>query len=58
MSKYASRKFLVTLLSIVGTVALAYYGKMTGDVALVLTGGIASYNYAQGKIDNNNQGFG
>ena len=51
MNGYGSRKFLITGLSILATVLLAYFSKMTGDVAIVLAAGIASYNYANYKAN-------
>ena len=43
---YRSRKFLVTVSTIVLTSVLAYFGKMGQDVAMVFAAGIASYNWA------------
>lgn len=45
-SKYRGRKFLLTASTIVLAAGLAYFGKMTGDVALVFTGAISTFNYA------------
>jgi hypothetical protein len=42
--KYRSRRYLITLLCILSGVALAYFGKMDANIALILTGGMASYN--------------
>jgi len=42
--KFGSRRFIVTLIGILGAIGLAYFGKMSSDVALVLVAGIASYN--------------
>ena len=50
MEKFTSRKFIVTILAMVTTGILAYFGKMTGDTALVLSAGIASYNWANAKL--------
>ena len=49
MKAYASRKFIVTVLGMLTAVALAYFSKMDGDVAIVLAAGIASYNYCNYK---------
>lgn len=45
-SKFMGRKVSITLLIIGATTVLAYYTKMNGDVAMVFTGAIASFNYA------------
>jgi hypothetical protein len=50
-SKFKSRKFIVTMFGVTGTFVLAYFGKMTGDVAMVVAAGLAMYNYSQGKVD-------
>jgi len=46
-----SKKHTATLICIFGTFFLAYFEKMTGDVAAVIAVAIGSYNYVQGKID-------
>ena len=52
LAKYGSRKFVVTLLGIIGAVGLAYISKMTPDVAIVLGAAIASYNWANSRMNN------
>ena len=47
--KFRSRKFLVTLLVLLGATALAYFGKMGSDVALIYSAAVASYNWANMK---------
>lgn len=43
--KFRSRRYLITLLVITGTLILGYLKVMSGgDVALVLTGAITSFN--------------
>lgn len=42
--KFRSRRYIITLLCIVSSVAMAYFGKMDGNLAMVLTAGMASYN--------------
>ena len=49
--KYRSRKFIITLIIIALASVLAYMDKMGGDVALILTACITSYNVSQGWID-------
>lgn len=41
-----SRKAYLTALTIVCTTGLAYFGKMTPDVAIVFAAAIGSLNYA------------
>jgi hypothetical protein len=48
-NKFLSRKFIITTVILVSTTALAYFGKMNGDVALVFGACVASYNYANFK---------
>lgn len=43
---FASRKFIVTLFGMVCATGLAAIGKVDANVALVLTGGIGAYNWA------------
>ena len=45
-NKYRGRKFLLTAGTVLLTAVLSYYGKMNGDVALVFTGAIGTFNYA------------
>ena len=44
--RFGGRKATITTSIIALTALLAYFGKMNGDVALVFTGAIASFNYA------------
>ena len=53
MNKYGSRKFIVTMSCVIASVFLAYYGKMSSDVALVLSAGMAAYNWANAKTSGN-----
>jgi len=46
---YASRKFLITVSTILITAALAYFDKLSSDAALVFAAAIASYNWANAK---------
>ena len=43
---YRSRKFLITLGTLIATTALAYLDKMSSDVALVFAACVAAYNWA------------
>lgn len=52
MERYGSRKFVVTLSAMASTVLLAYFGKMSGDVALVLAACVAAYNWANARVAN------
>jgi len=52
MDRFTSRKFIITTGCILGTVALSYFGKMTGDAAIVLAAAIASYNWANSRAAN------
>lgn len=45
-SKWEGRKVVLTSVTVLLTAALAYYGKMDNNVAMVFTGAIASFNYA------------
>lgn len=45
-NKFMGRKVAITTGVLIATTVLAYYGKMNGDVAMVFTGAIASFNYA------------
>ncbi len=47
--KYRSRKFLITLTTLIATTALAYSSKMSSDVALVFAACVAAYNWANVK---------
>ena len=49
--KYQSRKWQLTLLVIIATIALAAFDKMTGNVASVFAVVVGSYNVMQGWID-------
>ena len=53
MEKYRSRKFILSIMVLSATIALAYFEKINGDVALIFTALIASYNVMQGLIDKN-----
>lgn len=46
MNNYGSRKFIVTMLGMILTAVLAFYSKMTGDVALVMAAAITGYHLA------------
>ena len=46
LSKFGSRKFLVTMTVVVATVVLAWQGKVDANVALVLAACVAAYNAA------------
>ena len=48
--KYRSRKFIVTLVGMAMGTALAATGHMDGNAAIVLTAGIAAYNWANIKM--------
>jgi len=48
-NKFASRKFIITVVGVLGTFALAYFGKMTQDVGIVVGAAIASYNWANSR---------
>ena len=52
--KYSSRKFIVTMTGILGSFVMAYLGKMTPDVAIVVGAGIGAYNWASAKVSNAN----
>jgi len=53
MNGYGSRKFIVTLVGMVLATALAVLSKLDANGALVLTAGIAAYNYANIKDTRN-----
>lgn len=40
----------MTMCVVACTTALAYFGKMTGDVALVFGACVAAYNWANAKV--------
>lgn len=46
MDGYASRKFLITLAIIAGTIGLAAFERMDANVALVFGACVAGYNWA------------
>jgi len=52
MSKYASRKFLVTILVLALTTTLAYLGVMDAHVSLIFAAAITSYNVVNGWVSN------
>lgn len=45
-TKYGSRKFIVTVLTILSTVLLAYIGKMDAQVAMVFSACVVGYHMA------------
>jgi len=51
-----SRKFIITLLTLISTVALAYLGKLGTDTALVLSACVTAYNganaWSKGKAND------
>lgn len=51
MTKFTSRKFIVTMSALVGSILLAYLGKMDGNTAIVLGACVGAYNYANAKIE-------
>jgi len=51
MDKYLSRKWLLTLMVFFATCVFAWNDKMNGDVAMVFSTLIGSYNFGQGIID-------
>ena len=53
MKEFGSRKFIVTCSTVVLTTALAYFGKMSSDVAMVFAACIASYNWANLRQSQN-----
>ena len=53
MNGYGSRKFIITGVVIFATAALAYLGKMDGDVAFVFAAAITSYNVANAWVKRN-----
>ena len=56
MNGYGSRKFIVTGIIIFLTTALAFAGKLNGDVALVFAAAIASYNAANAFVTGRGNG--
>lgn len=48
--KYGSRKFIVTLVGMFLTAALAAHGTMSGDVAMVMTAAITGYHLANAYV--------
>lgn len=50
MTRLSSRKFILSMATLVSTVALAACGKMTGDVATVFLALVASYNAANAFV--------
>ena len=49
--KYRSRKWILTLLVLVIATGTALAGKLSGELAQVLTGLVISYNAFQGFVD-------
>jgi hypothetical protein len=49
-NKFKSRKFIVTVLTLAGTVFLAFFGNIDSNVALVFSVCVGAYNYANTKI--------
>ena len=49
-NKYTSRKFIVTLTTVVLTAVLAYLNVMTNPVAMVFAAAIGSYNLANAAV--------
>ena len=49
-NKYLSRKFIVTVLTIVCTTVLALYSKVDPNVAIVFGAAITSYNVVNGWV--------
>jgi hypothetical protein len=49
--KYGSRKFIVTLLTLVATVYLGSQGKVDANVALILSAIVGSYNVVNGYVE-------
>lgn len=45
-NKYGSRKFIVTMSTLVLTSALAYFGKMDAQVAMVFSACVVGYHIA------------
>lgn len=50
MSRFSSRKFIVTMAVVAATTGLAVAGKMTGDVSTVLVVCVGAYNAANAVI--------
>ena len=46
---YASRKFLITGLTILCATGMAYFDMMSNNLAMVYVAGIASYNWANSR---------
>ena len=53
-NKYGSRKFIVTVLTILCTTILAGFKLVNGDIFLIFSAAIASYNIVNGWITKNN----
>ena len=54
MNKFTSRKFIVTILVLLLTTALAYLGLMDAHVSFIFAAAIASYNVVNGWVANKN----
>lgn len=50
-ARWASRKFIVTVLAMSATVVVALLGKMTAEFATIMTICVGSYQLAQGAVD-------
>jgi len=49
-SKYGSRKFIITLIALIGSFIISAIGKMTPELAGVVTVSIMAYNIVNGYI--------
>ena len=56
VNKYASRKFIVTMVGMILTALLAAYEKMTGDAGLVMTAAIGGYHVANAYVTGRGNG--
>ena len=54
-SRYGSRKFIVTMTTLVLTTALAYAGKMDAQVAMVFSACVVGYHLANAYVTGKGQ---
>ncbi len=55
MGNFSSKKFIVIMTSLVGSFILAFLGKLSPELAGIITVCVSVYNYIQGRIDEGNK---
>jgi len=56
VNNYNSKKFIVIMISLIGSFILAFFGKMSPELAGIITVCVSVYNYVQGRIDERKDG--